>query len=362
MGVKLAKPINYRSVANIVASDFENIMDSLKVHKNFAVAVSGGPDSLALVFLSKKYAEENSLKLTAISIDHSLRSNSRYEIKWIEKLMKKNKIRFVSLKLKEKKPNANIMAYAREKRYDLLTNYCKRSKISCLLTAHHLDDEIENFLMRLIRGSGLKGLSSTRPTYKHKRSGIQITRPLLGYSKKSLVKYLYLRKQNYIVDPTNKDKRFDRSRIRELTSKLISEGLSKTRFANVIQNLKKAESAIQGSLSENAKRLVRLRNKKDLVINIKDFVQVPEEIQFRLIVRITEYVSNKKQKPRAKSILNLMQKIVKRDFKRMTVHSCLFTKEKEDIIVSFEQGRAKKTKKKRQFVGFTKKDISNLFI
>ena len=54
MGVKLAKPINYRSVANIVASDFENIMNSLKVHKNFAVAVSGGPDSLALVFFQKK--------------------------------------------------------------------------------------------------------------------------------------------------------------------------------------------------------------------------------------------------------------------------------------------------------------------
>ena len=63
----------------------------------------------------------------------------------------------------------------------------------------------------------------------------------------------------------------------------------------------------------------KIKNKKDLAINIKDFVQVPEEIQFRLIVRITEYVSNKKQKPRAKSILNLMQKIVKRDFKRMTV-------------------------------------------
>ena len=116
MGVKLAKPINYRSVANIVASDFENIMDSLKVHKNFAVAVSGGPDSLALVFLSKKYAEENSLKLTAISIDHSLRSNSRYEIKWIEKLMKKNKIRFVSLKLKEKKTQCKYYGLRKRKK------------------------------------------------------------------------------------------------------------------------------------------------------------------------------------------------------------------------------------------------------
>ena len=148
------------------------------------------------------------------------------------------------------------MAYAREKRYDLLTHYCKSSNISYLLTAHHLDDEIENFLMRLIRGSGIKGLSSSRPSSKHRRSGVNVIRPLLSFSKKSLIKYLSLTKQNYIVDPTNKDARFDRSRIRALTTQLISEGLSKSRFANVIDNLKKAASAIQNSLSGYGKNLI----------------------------------------------------------------------------------------------------------
>ena len=362
MAVKLARPINYRSAANITALDFQNIMQSLNVRKDFAVAISGGPDSLALALLSEQYAKEHDLKFIAISVDHSLRPDSKGEIKWVEKLMRIKKIKFACLKLKGKKPNSNIMAYAREQRYNLLTQYCKRSKIPYLLTAHHLDDEIENFLMRLIRGSGIKGLSSSRPAFKHRRSGVNIVRPLLSFSKKSLIKYLSLKKQNYVVDPTNKDNRFDRSRIRVLTTKLISEGLNKSRFANVIDNLKKAESAIQSSLSEYGKNLIQIRNKSSLVISIKDFVHIPEEIQFRLVVKIVEYVSKKKQKPRAKSILNLMKKMTRRDFKSMTIHGCIFTKKDKEIVITLEYGRPNITKKKQRFANFTKKGITDLFI
>ena len=362
MAVKLVRPINYRSAANISALDFQNIMQDLKVHKDFAVAISGGPDSLALVLLSEQYAKDNELRLTALSVDHSLRPNSKGEIKWVEKLMRRNKIKFACLKLKGKKPASNIMAYAREQRYDLLTKYCKRSKIPYLLTAHHLDDEIENFLMRIIRGSGIKGLSSSRSSFKHRRSGVNIVRPLLRFSKKSLIKYLSLTKQNYVVDPTNNDIRFDRSRIRSFASKLISEGLSKSRFANVINNLKKAEIAIQSSLSRYGENLIQIRNKSSLAIIIKDFIKAPEEIQFRLFFNIVEYISKKKQKPRAKSILNLMKKMNRRDFKSMTVHGCIFAKEGKEIIITLEHGRSSKTKKKKRFVGFTKKGIADLFI
>ena len=361
MAVKLARPINYRSAANITALDFQNIMQDLKVRKDFAVAVSGGPDSLALVLLSEQYAKENGLKLTALSVDHSLRPDSKGEIKWVEKLMRRKKTKFACLKLKGKKPDSNIMAYAREQRYDLLTQYCKKSKIPYLLTAHHLDDEIENFLMRLIRGSGIKGLSSSRSSFKHRKSGVNIVRPLLGFSKKSLIKYLSLKKQNYVVDPTNNDARFDRSRIRTLTTKLISEGLSKSRFANVIDNLKKAESAIQSSLYGYGKNLIQIRDKSSLVISIKEFIETPEEIQFRLLFKIVEHISKKKHKPRAKSISNLMEKMIRRDFKSMTAHGCIFTREGTEIMITLERGRANKTKKKQGLVSFKKKDISDLF-
>ena len=362
MAVKLVKPINYRSAANITALDFHNIMRNLKICKDFAVAISGGPDSLALVLLSDQYAKENRLKLTAISVDHSLRSDSKNEIKWIERLMRKYKIKFISLKVKGQKPKSNVMSHARDNRYSLLTQYCKKSKITFLLTAHHLDDEIENFFMRLIRGSGIKGLSSSNLKYTHRKSGVKIIKPLLSYSKKTLIKYLAQKKQKYIFDPTNKDNRYDRSRIRLLTSKLISEGLDKSRLANVIDNLKKAESAIQSSLSEHVKTLVRIRNKSSIVITLKDFTKLPEEIQFRIAANILEYVGKKNQKPRAKSVLNVMEKIVVKDFKRMTVHGCIIAKKEKEIILSREEGRINKNVKKQPLVHFTKKGISDLFI
>ena len=95
MAVKLVKPINYGSAGNITALDFQNIMRNLKICKDFAVAISGGPDSLALVLLSDQYAKDNRLKFTAISVDHSLRSDSENEIKWLERLMRKYEIKTV---------------------------------------------------------------------------------------------------------------------------------------------------------------------------------------------------------------------------------------------------------------------------
>jgi len=358
MAVKLARPINYKSVANINAHDFANTMQDLKVNKKFAVALSGGPDSLALTLLSEQYAKEFGLKFITIGVDHSLRPEAKNEIKWVEKLMKRKKIKFISLKLKGKQSNSNIMANAREKRYELLTQYCKKSKIPYLLTAHHLDDEIENFLMRLIRGSGIKGLSSSKRLFKYGKSGIYIVRPLLGFSKKALIKYLSLKKQSYIVDPTNKDSKFDRSRIRELTNKLIEEGLSKSRFANVLNNLKKAEIAIQNSLSNYGKNLIKISDKSSLVINIKEFIDIPEEIKFRLLSKIIEYVSGQKKKPRAKSIINLMTMINQNEFKSITLHDCIFIKEGNTFRVKLEEGRGKETKKKRQFIDFSKKGLS----
>ena len=113
-------------------------------------------------------------------------------------------------------------------------------------------------------------------------------------------------------------------------SKLISEGLNKSRLANIIDNLKKAEFAIQSSLSGHVKTLVRIRNKSSIVITLKDFTKLPEEIQFRIAANILEYVGKKNQKPRAKSVLNVMENIVVKDFKRMTVHGCIIAKKEKE--------------------------------
>ena len=116
------------------------------------------------------------------------------------------------------------METARNKRYELLTRKCKQLKIRYLLTAHHLDDQIENFFMRLVRGSGLKGLSSISRISK--KNNIVLVRPLLDYSKKSLIKILAEKKQKYVDDPSNINSMFDRVRFRKIISKTTSHHLT----------------------------------------------------------------------------------------------------------------------------------------
>ena len=337
MVVKLAKPINYKNIEKITDADFEKQLKLLGVNANFAVALSGGPDSLTLLYLAKNFAKKNNLKFIAVSIDHRLREDSSIEIKWIKKLMKKEKVSFVSKKVIKKISSSNTLSKARKHRYELLINVCKKNKFKYLLTAHHLDDEIETFLMRLIRGSGIKGLSSLKPVSKYKGGEISIVRPLLKYSKKCLIKYLAKIKQPYIYDNTNQDMKYDRSRIRAIVENLINEGLDKKRIQEVIQNLKKADEAITVSVNNYLKKCISLGRNSTLKFNNIKFKKAPVEIQYRIINKICRLVGNEDKVPRSKSIQNLIEKISTGDVKSHTLNGCVFMVKSDEILISKEK-------------------------
>ncbi len=337
MAVKLVKPINYKNIDKITFEDFEKELKLVGVNTNFAVALSGGPDSLALLYLAKDFAKKNNLKFIAISIDHRLREDSPKEIEWIKKLMKKEKVSFVSKKVIKKISSSNTLSTARKFRYELLTDVCKKNKFKYLLTAHHLDDEIETFLMRLIRGSGIKGLSSLKPVSKYKGGEISIVRPLLKYSKKCLIKYLAKTKQSYIYDNTNKDMKYDRSRIRAIAENLINEGLDKKRILEVIQNLKKADEAITVTVNNYLKKCISLGRNSTLKFNNKKFKKAPVEIQYRIINKLCRLVGNKDKVPRSRSLKSLIEKINAGDVKSHTLNGCIFTAKNEEIFISKEK-------------------------
>ena len=325
MAVKLVKPINHKKVVQITNQDFEAKMKELRVNSDFAVAVSGGPDSLALMLLSNSYAVNNNINLTALSIDHGIRGESSKEVVWLEKIAKKNKINFYSSKLRKKINNSNTLSKARTLRYEALSEYCIKNKIRFLLTAHHLDDEIENFLMRLIRGSGVKGLSSLKNKSIFKNTKLILIRPLLEYSKKSLVAYLAKQKQVYINDRTNTDNKYDRSRIRKLSQQLIHEGLSKVRFKNVINNLKNADTAINVAVISYLNKNVKLNQKRIINFQSKKFINLPEEIQHRVLTKLCRFVGKSNKVPRSRSIQELVKSIVKEKSFKRTLNGCEFT-------------------------------------
>ena len=207
---------------------------SLNNKPKIAVAISGGPDSLALAFLAKCFSLTNNLNSMFFIVDHKLRKESSREAKLVKLLLKKYGINCKILEWKGKKPNSNIQSIARNERYNLLKATCKKNNISHLLVGHHIDDLYENFFIRLLRGSGLKGMISFDKVSKHQN--INLIRPLIKFSKKDLE---YVTKKvfgNYVEDPSNKNIEFKRVKIRNFIKSLEYEGLNKDKFNLTIKN------------------------------------------------------------------------------------------------------------------------------
>jgi len=350
MAVKLVEPKNYRKTPDILDSDFENILFNLGVKKEFCIAASGGPDSLCLILLANKFALKNNYKMSVLTVDHQLRKESSEESIWLNKILKRIKIKHYILKWNGKKPKSNVMETARLKRYELMTDKCLKLNIKHLLTAHHLDDQIENFFMRLVRGSGLKGLSSMSKSVK--MNGIKVIRPLLEYQKKSLIKVLANNNQKYVQDPSNDNSKYDRIRYRKLIGGLIDEGLNKNRLNKLILNLNQVDDAINYSTINSIDKTISQNKYGNIIVDRKIFFKLPKELQFRVLLFVLNNNESKKKRIKSESILMLIDVLKSRDFKRHTLNKNLFINKKHNILVVKEVGRikSKESIKKKNFV------------
>jgi tRNA(Ile)-lysidine synthase len=146
---KILKHLNKKKISKV----FKEFSSSLIIKEDLAVAVSGGPDSLALAYLAKCYSIKNKINVKYFIVDHKLRNESAAEVKTVKSVLNKIDINCKILKWNGKKPSKNIQAIARDKRYSLLVNECKKNNIKYLLLGHHLNDLFENFLIRMVRGS-----------------------------------------------------------------------------------------------------------------------------------------------------------------------------------------------------------------
>jgi len=217
---KAKTELNFQKIYKIFKSNISKKISK----KNFAVAVSGGPDSLCLSYLSKKYGDEFGNKIKYLIVDHKLRAESSREALFVKKLLKQNKIQANILTYKGKKPLSNVQSQAREIRYNLISNECVKNKLKYLLTAHHEDDQVENFFIRLSRGSGLLGLSSMNESSKFLKN-VVILRPLLSFKKKDLEKITKEKFTSFVRDPSNQNEKYLRIRIRKIRKLLFQQGL-----------------------------------------------------------------------------------------------------------------------------------------
>jgi len=329
---KILSHLNDKNIFK-TSKEFEN---SLDVKENLAVAVSGGPDSLALAFLTKCYSLKNKVKVKYFIVDHKLRKESSLEAKTTKDILKKINIDCKILLWNGKKPSKNIQAAARNKRYLLLAEECKKNNIEYLLLGHHINDLFENFLIRLVRGSGLNGLISFSKKTKYKNQKLNIIRPLLDIEKKDLI-YISKKVFNfYIKDPSNINKEFKRTRIRNLLQSLEKEGLDKKKLTLTINNLKDSNRSIKFYVDKNLKENSIFKKKKNIYILNQIFFDQSHEVIFRSLAKIIQRLGKKYYAVRGKSLTELIKGINARSFSKVTLGGCFIDRVNETILISRE--------------------------
>lgn len=239
------------------------------------VAVSGGPDSLALLLLADAARPG---RIEAATVDHNLRPESAGEAAMVAGLCGKLGVPHRTLLADwPEAPATNIQAAARAMRYRLLNEWAIELGLSAVATAHHADDQAETLLMRLLRGSGVGGLGATRKK-RALSEGVLLVRPLLSWRKSDLEALVATTGLSPVDDPSNRDLRHDRSRIRMLLQS--ADWLDPARLAVSASAIRDADEAIDWALAPLIESHIR-RSGEALTIDPDD---LPRELKRRLLL------------------------------------------------------------------------------
>jgi tRNA(Ile)-lysidine synthase len=254
------------------------------------LAVSGGPDSTALLVLAARWAKQlkHAPKLIAVTIDHGLRPEAAREAAMVKQLARRLGVPHRTLHWRGEKPQSGLQEAARYARYELLGQIATRARFAHILTAHTLDDQAETVLFRLARGSGLFGLTGMAHAAPLPLRGVReifLVRPLLHLSKARLVATLKAARIAYAEDPSNRDPRFTRTRLRSLMPALAREGLDARGLARLAARLRRAESTIQVAVQAARSALAPLpwRERGPIVFETAPFAGLPAEVALRLL-------------------------------------------------------------------------------
>ena len=255
--------------------------------QGYLVAVSGGPDSMALLALAAAAFP----RVEAVTFDHQLRAESADEAAMVGDWCAQAGI--VHTILRPDAPiTGNIQSAARAARYRHLESHRAARKLDWIVTAHHADDQAETLLMRLNRSSGVGGLAGVRA-----RNG-NILRPLLGWRREELAAIVERLALPHVLDPSNDDARFDRVTMRQ---HLRDAGWIDPRaLARSAQALAEAEEALQWSVLQIARDHVRFS--ADGPMLVLDRTDLPRETLRRLILHMIARIAPTAPPPRGETL------------------------------------------------------------
>lgn len=242
------------------------------------LAVSGGPDSVAMLLLA---AAARPREIEVATVDHALRPEARVEAEAVVALCEKLGVPHSILTAEWKeKPKTGLQAKARQERYRLLGEWARERGIGIILVGHHADDQAETFLMRLKRGAGVKGLAGMRRMTGSPVGGrMAIVRPLLGWRRAELEQVCADAGVAPAADPSNEDEQFERVRVREALGS--ADWLDAAAIARSARNIAQADAALHYATTQEWLRAVA--NAGGAIVYTPD--NAPPEIRRRVARR-----------------------------------------------------------------------------
>lgn len=318
------------NLTSVLAEEFNSYISALKGidgQKRFAVAVSGGGDSMALVLLMNEWAKEKSVEVVALTVDHDLRADSKKEAQQVHTWLEEHGIEHHILIWNKKSiPQSGLQEQAREARYALLAEFCLENKISHLMLGHNQEDQIETFWMRLSSGSGPDGLACMNKITN--KGGLVLLRPLLDASRDALRQTCQRFNQDWIDDPSNQKEDFKRVRFRKTMGFLEEEGFTKNRVLKTIEKMSKTRRFLEKITKEIAQKVLTRYSLGYVVLDKHGWDKLDDFMQERLLREALKYVSFNKYAPRSQSLEELCNSIRSKKFAGKTLAGCeIFIKE-----------------------------------
>ena len=322
------------SNASVSSQEFERLIQPfLPLGKIVAVAVSGGADSMALAFCLKRFVKDGG-QLLAFIVEHGLREESAAEAKTVAARLTAMGIETEILPWHHGAIASRIHVRARDARYALLTEACKRRGASTLFLAHHADDQAETVLMRLSKGSGVDGLAGMAPAVD--MDGVRLVRPFLSVPKVQLVATCAENAIETVTDPSNEKEKYARGRLRRVMPLLAAEGLTPERLVDLADRAREAKEALDFYTQDYLRGAAQLDASGAITLDVPTLVALPRAVALRALATCLRTLHPTDYPPEREALGAFYQWIIHKNTpETRSFHGCLAHKNDGKQTVTF---------------------------
>ncbi len=326
----------------LLAEEFSELMNHIGYFEPYpaiAVAVSGGTDSMALLTLANSWAKSRNAKVFALTVNHNLRPEAAGEAAQVKKWCDGLGIEQHILNWQPPSPVTSIQESARNARYELMLKWCQENNVLHLLTAHHLDDQVETMFFRLARGSGLKGLSSM--SVQKIVDGVRLLRPLLSIPKARLVATLEAVKQEWLDDLSNRNSLYTRVHIRQQLAQIENNAELKIRSGIVAGKLGKFRNLLEYELVSQITDSISIFSQGYASIGMEAFKNLDNEISIKALAALIRTLSGNEHPPRTSKLEQLNELIRSNQLsKKYSIGGLLFEPLKSGDMLVYREDKA----------------------